>query len=231
MDRNLGTAGGVGAAALGHRSAHRVDVHVEPHLTNRNRLTCAFRPILAIPHILLVGGPAAIAMWFFPRAEEGGLEWGAGTGVLGAVAGVCAVIAWFAIVFTGRHPSGLWNLAAFYLRWRVRAAAYLALLRDDYPPFGDEPYPATLSLTAPIAERDRLTVAFRIFLAIPHVIVLWLLGFAWAVATLVAWVAILVTGNFPPQIYHFAVGVLRWATRVEAYLLLLHDDYPPFSLE
>ena len=229
--KKLSTAGGMGAAAVGPQSAYRVDVHVPAHLTNRNRLTCAFRPILAIPHILLVGGPAAIAVSYIFRAANGRFEWGAGTGVLGAVAAVAALIAWFAIVFTGRHPGGLWKLAAFYLRWRVRAAAYLALLRDEYPPFGDEPYPATLTLPRPSGARDRVTVAFRIVLALPHVIVLWLLGFAWAVATLVAWVSILATGKFPPAVYHFAVGVLRWTTRVEAYLLLLHDDYPPFSLE
>lgn len=227
----LSTAGGIGAAAAGTHSSHRVDVYVPAHLTDRNRLTCAFRPILAIPHILLVGGPAAIAVSYIVRAANGRLEWGAGTGVLGAVAAVAAVMAWFAIVFTGRQPDGLWNLAAFYLRWRVRAAAYLGLLRDEYPPFGDEAYPAMLVVAKPIGARDRVTVAFRIFLALPHVILLWLLGFAWAVSTLVAWVSILVTGSFPAQLYHFAVGVLRWTTRVEAYLLLLHDDYPPFSLE
>jgi hypothetical protein len=229
--KELRTVGGAEAAAIVRRSAHRVDVHVPPQLTNRNRLTCAFRPILAIPHILLVGGPAAIGLSFLVRAADGRVEWGAGTGVLGAVAAVSAVIAWFAIVFTGTHPNGLWKLAAFYLRWRVRAAAYLALLRDEYPPFGDEPYPAGLTLPKPVQPRDRVTVAFRIFLALPHVIVLWLLGFAWAVATLVGWVSILITGSFPATMYHFAVGVLRWTTRVEAYLLLLHDDYPPFSLE
>jgi hypothetical protein len=228
---NKRSASGIAAAAIGHPSVHPVDIIITPTLTNRNRLTCAFRIILAIPHILLVGGPAAIGISFLRRAEQGGMEWGAGTGALGAVAAVSAVIAWFAIVFTGRHPDGLWNLAAFYLRWRVRAAAYLALLRDEYPPFGDGPYPATLTLAPPESPRDRLTVAFRIVLALPHVVVLWLLGFAWAVATLIAWVTILATGTYPQRIYRFAVGVLRWSTRVEAYLLLLRDEYPPFSLE
>ena len=63
--------------------------------------------------------------------------WGATTGVLGGVAAVCAIIAWFAIVFGGRYPRDCRDLATFYLRWRVRAVAYAALLRDEYPPFGD----------------------------------------------------------------------------------------------
>jgi hypothetical protein len=230
MTHNPGTANGISVVA-GHSSVHRVDVHVAPMLTNRNRLTTAFRLILALPHLLLVGGPAAFAISFLHRAENGQFEWGSGTGVLGAVAAVAAVIAWFAIVFTGKHPRGLWNMAAFYLRWRVRAAAYLALLRDEYPPFEDSAYPASLALAPPAVSRDRVTVAFRIFLAVPHVLILWLLGFAWAFTTIIAWVSILATGKFPAQLYHFAVGVLRWSTRVEAYLLLLHDDYPPFSLD
>ena len=229
MDEKLSTANGISVVA-DRRSAHAVDVQVVPMLSNRNRLTTAFRIVLAIPHLLLVGGPAAFALSFMPRADNGGVEWGSGTGVLGAVAAIAAVIAWFAIVFTGNHPRGLWNMAAFYLRWRVRAAAYVALLRDEYPPFEDASYPAALTLAPPVS-RDRVTVAFRILLALPHVVILWLLGIAWALATLIAWVTILATGRFPAQLYQFAVGVLRWSTRVEAYLLLLTDDYPPFSLE
>jgi hypothetical protein len=205
-------------------AVHPVDVDVVPALVERDRLSCAFRPILAIPHILLVGGPAAFAISAGWRGPNGrGFEWGAGTGVLGAVAGVIALIAWFAIVFGGRYPEGLWSLAVFYLRWRVRAVAYLTLLRDEYPPFGDGSYPAELVLTPPSAPRNRLTVAFRLILAIPQMIVVAIL--------IIAWVSILVNGTFPPSLYQFSRGMLRWTTRVEAYLLLLHDEYPPFSLE
>jgi uncharacterized protein DUF4389 len=212
-------------------AAHPVRIHVEPAIEGRNRLTTAFRLILAIPHLILVGGPIAVALLWSSSTEAGSsYDWGAGGGLLGAVAAVCAVIAWFAILFTGRHPQGLWNLAAFYLRWRVRAAAYVALFRDEYPPFGDGPYPATLKLTQPDGPRDRVTVAFRIFLAIPHLIAVWALGIAWGITTVIAWFAILLTGRFPEGLYRFGVGVLQWNIRVEAYLLLLHDEYPPFSL-
>jgi hypothetical protein len=207
------------------------EIHVEPATENRDRLTVAFRLILAIPHLLLVGGPIAIGL-SWPWAWEAGqrMELGSG-GVLGAVAALVAIIAWFAILFTQRYPEGLWNLAAFYLRWRVRAVAYTALLRDEYPPFGEGEYPVSLELHAPEADRDRLTVAFRIVLAIPHILAVWVLGIAWALTTLIAWFSILFTGRYPEGLYGFAVGVLRWNTRVEAYLLLLHDEYPPFSLE
>jgi hypothetical protein len=210
---------------------HPVGVLVASALTGRNRLTCAFRPILAIPHILLVGGPMAFAFSLgWNTNGETGMEW-FGAGALGAVAAVIAIIAWFAIVFGARFPEALWNLTAMYLRWRVRAVAYLMLLRDEYPPFGDGPYAAALTLEHPDAPRDRLTVAFRIVLVIPHLVSLWLLGVAWGITTLIAWVSILFTGSYPARLYRFAVGVLRWAARTEAYVLLLRDEYPPFSLE
>ena len=219
---------------LGHHGAHAhpVSLSVDPALTERNRLTCAFRVILAIPHLVLVGGPVALALSFvFPSdADVGGMGWGGGGGVLGVVAMVAAMISWFAIVFTGRMPRGLWKLNAFYLRWRVRAAAYVALLRDDYPPFGDGPYPALLDLPRREAKRDRWPVGFRILLALPHLAMVWVLGIAWMLTSVLAWFAILLTGKYPRGLYDFAVGVLRWSTNVEAYLLLLHDEFPPFSL-
>ena len=222
--------GDLGVGSRAH--AHCVDVQVTPALTQRNRLTTAFRPFLALPHLLLVGGPAGLAISLGWNA--GGRlspEWGATTGVLGAVAAVCALIGWFAIVFGAEYPAGLRGLAVYYLRWRVRAAAYFTLLRDEYPPFGEDDYPATLLVDESTrGARNRWTVAFRLVLVIPHAVVVWALGLAWMVTTLVAWLNILFTGNFPPGMYAFGVGVLRWSTRVEAYLLLLHDEYPPFSL-
>ncbi|MEX2571095.1 MAG: DUF4389 domain-containing protein [Gemmatimonadota bacterium] len=211
--------------------AYPAEIWIEEGTQERNRLTNAFRIILAIPHLLLVGGPVAAAFSWSGSAEgDASHNWGAG-GVIGAVASVAAVIAWFWILFTGRHPQGLWDLGAFYLRWRVRAVAYVALLRDEYPPFGDGPYPAGLNLTRPEEPRNRLTVAFRLILVIPQLLAIWALGIAWAVTTFIAWFVILFTGEYPADLYRFGVGVMRWTTRVEAYLLLLTDEYPPFSLQ
>jgi hypothetical protein len=208
-----------------------VDVGVDPALADRDRVTCAFRLVLAIPHLLLVGGPIALAVMWAGRPEGQDLGWQGSGGVLGAVALVAALLSWFAIVFTGRQPAGLWNLGALYLRWRVRAVAYTALLRDEYPPFGDGPYPAYVELAPPVGPRNRVTTAFRLVLAVPHVVAVWLLGIAWAFTTIAAWFTILFTGRYPPGLYRFGVGVLRWNTRVEAYVLLLDDAYPPFSLD
>jgi len=217
------------AIHLGGDIAHPVDVSVKPALDRRNRLTTAFRFILAIPHLILVGGPLAVglsALW----SLDSDAQLGAGGGVLGAVAGIAAVIGWFWILFTGEYPEGLRGLATFYLRWRVRAVSYVTLLRDEYPPFGDAGYPASLQVGTGPEKRNRWSVALRIVLVLPHLLVVWALGLAWVVTTLIAWCAILINGRYPPGLYDFGVGVLRWNTRVEAYLLLLHDEYPPFSL-
>jgi hypothetical protein len=104
------------------------------------------------------------------------------------------------------------------------------LRRDDYPPFGEGPDPVTFAVTWPAGDRDRLSVGLRIFYAIPHLIVLVFLNIAWVLTSIVAWTSILFTGRYPRGLYNFAVGVLRWDLRVEAYLLLMRDEYPPFRL-
>ena len=212
-------------------AAHPVQIRVPPDLEGRNRLTVFFRFFLALPHLILVGGPIAASLTWNWQGDSGdNLGWSTG-GVLGIVAGVVAIIAWFAILFTGRYPDGLWKLAAYYLHWRLRAVAYFTLLSDRYPPFGEGEYPATLELNPPAGERNRLTVAFRLILALPHLIAIAVLGIAWFLTTLISWCWILLTVRFPATLFDFGTGVLRWTLRVEAYLLLLRDEYPPFALE
>jgi len=215
-------------------TAYPVVIDVDPQMAGRNRLTVAFRPILAIPHIILVGAPGfAIGLHsetISPAGSAGRSETIGGNGLLGVVAFLGAIISWFAIVFTGRHPRGLWDLAQFYMRWRANAVAYAALLRDEYPPFGAGAYPVIYEAHYP-EQRDRVTVGFRLLLVIPHLIVLVLLDIAWFLTAVVAWVAILFTGEYPEILYRFGVGMMRWTLRVESYLLLMRDEYPPFTLQ
>src|SRR5262245_4844427 len=135
-----------------------VHVQVEHPEGQRNRLTTAFRPILAIPHALLVGGP--MIGFGFQRQKPG-------TGILGMLALTCALLDWFAIVFTGRSIAGLRSFKRLYLGWRTRFLAYAWLLRDEYPPFGDGPYPAGVELPDEPEPRDRWSVGLRIFALLP----------------------------------------------------------------
>jgi len=205
-----------------------VSVGVVPALANRNRLTTFFRLILAIPHIILVGG---VGLGIASSQNDSSTTSGFGEGgLLGAVAGFLAIISLFTIVVAGKHIVGIRQFCSFYLRWKTRATAYLVLLEDAYPPFGDAPYPTSVEIVAPDGPRERLTVFFRLILAIPHFIVLFFIFIAWCFTTILAWFVILFTGSYPAGMYNFAVGSLRWVVRVEAYLLLLVDEYPPFSL-
>ena len=107
----------------------------------------------------------------------------------------------------------------------------MALFADGYPPFGDGAYPASIEVVEPAGPRDRATIAVRLLLAIPHLVVLFFLIVAWLVTTVIAWFSIVFTGSYPRALHPFGIGVMRWALRVEGYLLLLVDDYPPFTLE
>jgi hypothetical protein len=198
--------------------AYPVTVAVGATLVGRNKLTTFFRPILAIPHAILAGP-------MYWSARTGGL------GLVGAAAYVLAIVSWFSLVVTGQHPTGAREFCLYYLRWRTRALAYMALFRDEYPPFGDAPYAASIDVVEPAAPRDQAGIAFRLLLALPHMVVLCFLLIGWLVTTVIAWFAILLTGSYPSSMYPFGTGVMRWALRVEAYLLLLVDEYPPFMLE
>jgi hypothetical protein len=216
------------AVTASSASSYPVTIEVDPTTEPRNKMTVGFRLILAIPHSLLVGGFITLGAVFSTQNDWGGLL---NAGVLGAVASVCALISWFAILFANQHPQGLRDLCTFYLRWKVRAMAYMALFRDEYPPFGDSSYPAALHIELAEFPRDKVSVALRIIYAIPHFIVLFFLGIGWFITSVIAWFAILFTGEYPQGLYNFGMGVFRWQTRVEAYMLLLVDQYPPFSLE
>ena len=88
------------------------------------------------------------------------------------------------------------------------------------------PHKPTFNVTAKgqSLERDHLSSLA------PPFIVLFVVGCAWWVTTAVAWFAIVITARYPEGLYHFGAGALRWMIRVEAYVLLMIDDYPPFSL-
>ena len=195
-----------------------VRVAVTPHSGDHERLTTLLRPVLALPHAIRAG-----PVYWSSRTG--------GAGLLGAAAYAMAIVSWFTLLVTGEHLRGIRDFSLYYLRWRTRALAYMALFVDPYPPFGDEPYPATIEVLEPALPRDRASIAIRLLLALPHVVLLMLLMLGWFVTTVIAWFAILLTRSYPRSLYPFAVGVMRWTLRVEAYLLLLVDEYPPFALD
>ena len=105
-----------------------------------------------------------------------------------------------------------------------------------YGSAGPAPAPARTArtdtgLVRGIVPQSRVTVLFRIFMAIPQLIVLYLMGVAAGVVTLIGWFGALFTGRLPVWAADFLAGYLRWVSRVYAYLYLLTDEYPPFTLD
>lgn len=78
-------------------------------------------------------------------------------------------------------------------------------------------------------QHSRLTTFFRLLLAIPHLIILYVLGIVMSVLVLVAWIVILITGRHPQGIHSTLSQIMRWNTRVNGYMYLLTDAYPPFN--
>lgn len=208
--------------------SYPVTFTIEPVLEDRNRLTTAFRLFLAIPHLFLVGG------FFFTLAYVSNdrhigvnAEWG----LIGVLVLALVIVSWFTILISGEHLVGVRQFTRFYMGWRARAMAYTLLLTDAYPPFGDGSHPASVQIADPVGPRARMTVAFRLFMAIPHYIVLTFILVALCFTTVISWFAILLTGTHPAGLYEFAVSALRWRMRVDSYVLLMTDDYPPFSFD
>ena len=147
------------------------------------------------------------------------------------VAELLAVLAWFAVLFTGRYPKSFFEFGAGTLRWQAQLLSYIFLLRDEYPPFSWEPGAYPLLLEIPLAERQsRFRLFIRFFAIIPNQIALQVVSIGALFTTFIAWWAILLTGRYPRGLFRFAVGVLRWHERVFAYVFLLRDEYPPYSL-
>jgi hypothetical protein len=165
---------------------------------------------------------------------------------------VVSVVAFFAILVTGRYPRGLFEFNAGVLRWswRVGFYSYSALGTDKYPPFTlkDVPdYPARLEVDYPESLSRGLVLVKWWLLALPHyLVVAFFVGAAW-VATgsdwmwgsgglvgllvLFAGVVLLFTGRYPKPLYDFVLGMNRWVFRVAAYAALMTDAYPPFRLD
>ena len=169
---------------------------------------------------------------------------------------VISIVAFVAILVTGRYPRSLFEFNAGVLRWSWRVAyyAYGALGTDRYPPFtlAEVPdYPAHFEVDYPEHLSRGLVLVKWWLLALPHYVVVGLLvgTGSWAarddgrwrdtgsqgglisLLVLVAAVVLAVTGTYPRSLYDLVLGLNRWVLRVAAYAALMTDVYPPFRLD
>ena len=192
-----------------------------------DRLTTFFRLIWSIPIVIILalvmgGGGSAVTETGETTVRTSGI------GTLGGLALATALM----IVFRQRYPHWWFDFARELVRFVARVGAYLVLLTDRYPSTVDE-QSVHVEIDYPDVERDlnRWLPLVKWLLAIPHVVVLFVLGILGVFAVIIAWFAILLTGRYPRGLFDFVVGLGRWALRVHAYaLLLVTDRYPPFSM-
>jgi hypothetical protein len=172
----------------------------------RNRLTVFFRLILAIP----------LFLW--------AILWG-------VIVSLAWIVNWFATLFMGQSPEGLHNFLATYLRYTTHVRAYALLVADPYPPFtGKEgTYPIDLEVDPP-ERQNRLTVFFRVILAIPALFLSNLLSQLNQLLAIFSWFIALITGRVPEGIRNFAALALRIETQTWGYVMLLTGRYPSFNV-
>jgi hypothetical protein len=205
----------------GKPGSYPIDLEIDGP-RRQNRWVTGFRLVLALPALLLAGA----------------LLGGSASAQISAGAGsTAALLGWFACLARGRMPQGLRNLIAFGLAYTAQTYGYLLLLTDRYPvadpalhlPSESEPpHPMRLSVDGE-DRRSRLTVFFRMLLALPHVVWLALWSTAAFLAVIPNWFVTLVRGRPASPLHRFIGASFRYGAQVYAYLYLLGNPFPGFS--
>lgn len=197
-----------------------------------DRVTTALRLIWIIPIAIVLSVLTAQATSTVTIVNTTGQVVSQFNRTSGGITGALFAATVLMVLFRQRYPRWWFDFALQLSRFSARVYAYAALLTDRYPSTEDE-QAVHLDIDYPDAQRDlnRWLPLVKWFLAIPHFIVLVVLGLGAVIAVVVAWFAILFTGQYPRSLFDYVVGVGRWALRVQAYAtLLVTDEYPPFRL-
>ena len=172
----------------------------------RSRLTVFFRLLLAIPLFIW------LAIW-------------------GIAVFFVAIVGWVATLVLGRLPDGLHSFLAAYDRFQTHVNAYFFIAANPYPSFTGAPgYPIDVDI-APPASQNRLTVFFRLILAIPAFIVVYVLQLVGQVVGILAWFYALFTGKMNRGMRDLLAYWLRYQAQTYGYAMLLTGHYPSFSDE
>jgi len=170
----------------------------------RSRLTVFFRLLLVIPHLIWM------YLWSIPVT-------------------FAVIISWFAALFTGRVPAGLHNFDSGFLRYSTRVTGYMFLLADPWPPFSlSQPYPIDVRVD-PAGPQSRLTVFFRVVLAIPALILVYVFRTVNQIVAVLAWFYCLALGQMSEGMRNISAWLLRFEVQTYAYLLLLTGRYPSLA--
>ncbi|HEX7526348.1 MAG TPA: DUF4389 domain-containing protein [Gaiellaceae bacterium] len=222
---------------VGEEGSYPIDVTL-PAPAAQPRWKTFFRIFLAVPALLLStalgGGGSLSGSWGSSRKtySSGG---GGGGGALG---GVCAVLGWFASMVRGEMPKGLRDAGAYGVGYSAQMLSYLLLVTDRYP--NADPTAMLAAVERPsqhpvhlVGDADdlrfsRVTVFFRLPLAIPHIVWLALWGVLAFFAGIAMWFATLFTGTPPAGLHRFLARYVRQSLHVSAFLYLAANPFPGF---
>ena len=210
---------------VGARGTYPIDVEID-YPGRQNRWVTGFRFFLAFPALLL----STVLIGSVPGGRGNGYQSGGGLAV------TVALLAWFACLARRRMPQGFRDAVVYALRYTAQMDGYLFMLTDRYPDSDPAlptptahapPRGARLHVTDDL-RRSRLTVFFRVLLAVPHYVWLLLWGILALVAAVAAWFATLVTARPPAALHRFLSAYLRYATHVSAFFYLVANPFPGF---
>lgn len=135
------------------------------------------------------------------------------------------------IVFRQKYPKWWFDWICELVKFSCRIAAYMMMLTDKYPST-DKEQDVKISLKYPNVKEDlnRYLPLIKWLLAIPHFLILSVLGVAVLLLLPIVWLIILMIGRMPKKLFNFLVGLMRYSLRISAYsVLLITDKYPSFS--
>jgi hypothetical protein len=205
-----------------------VDVEIDPPAV-QGRWGAGFRIVLAVPALTL-----SAALGGSPGSGGGGYG-----GVMAAAGGVLSMVAflgWFACLVRARMPRGMRDLGAYAIGYGAQTSGYLLLLTDRYPsadpaliaPRTLPDHPVRVTVTDS-GERSRLTTAFRLLLALPHLVWLMLWSVLVVVVVTVVWLVALVTGRVPRPLQRFLAAYVRYSAHLSSFLYMVGNPFPGFS--
>jgi Domain of unknown function (DUF4389) len=223
---------------VGEEGEYPIDVRLPPPEA-QNRAKTLVRIVLALPALVLastLGSPGSFASG--SSGGSRGRSFGYNASGLGAVVGV---LGWFASLARGRMPKGLRDAGAFGVGYNAQALAYALLLTDRYPNADptamlegvERPpaHPVHLVGDAHDLRRSRVTVFFRILLALPHIVWLALWSIAAIVVAILNWFATLFSGTPARAFHQFLSRYIRYGLHVSAFIYLAANPFPGFTGE
>ncbi len=224
----------------GEEGEYPIDVRLPPPEAQA-RWKTLLRIFLALPAIVLSSALGGGGAGSFQFSSGGGRNRSYGASGGGALAFATSILGWFASVVRGQMPKGLRDAGAYSVGYGAQMLAYVLLVTDRYPNADptamltgvERPpqHPVHLVGDAHDLRRSRVTVFFRLLLALPHLIWLTLWTIAAILVAIVNWFVTLFTGTPAAAFHQFLSRYVRYELHVYAFLYLAANPFPGFTGE